>query len=91
MTVNYACTFGRIRLVLYDDLTDCGVADGGLAGPEQLFARTLSPGVCTGFKGMSRPSALVANLATNPLVRRGLRGSIRSATTFRPSWDVSHH
>jgi dTDP-4-dehydrorhamnose 3,5-epimerase len=69
MTLNYACVFGRIKLVLYDDRTD-STSQGELAeiflGPDQYSLVVIPPQVWNGFKGMSEPYAIVANCATHP-------------------------
>ena len=70
MTLNYACVYGRIKLVLYDDREGSptqGELDGGLPRAGQLQPRRdLPPEVWNGFKGMSDPYAIVANCATHP-------------------------
>ncbi len=69
MTLNYACVFGRIKLVLYDD-RDGSPSRGALRevflGPDVYSLVVGPPGVWNGFKGMSEPYALVANCCTHP-------------------------
>ncbi len=69
MTLNYACVFGRIKLVLYDD-RDGSPSRGALRevflGPDDYSLVVVPPGVWNGFKGMSEPYALVANCCTHP-------------------------
>jgi len=69
MTLNYACVFGRIKLVLYDERA--GSASKGellevFLGPDDYALVVIPPGVWNGFKGMSDPFAMVANCATHP-------------------------
>src|SRR5262249_19341950 len=69
MTLNYACVFGRIKLVLYDDRA--GSRTGGelqelFLGPDHHALVVIPPLVWNGFKGMSEPFALVANCSTHP-------------------------
>ena len=68
MTLNYACVFGRIKLVLYDD-RDGSPTRGGLMerflGPDHYALVQVPPGVWNGFKGMSDPCAIVANCCTH--------------------------
>jgi dTDP-4-dehydrorhamnose 3,5-epimerase len=69
MTLNYACVFGRIKLVLYDERA--GSASKGellevFLGPDDYSLVVVPPGVWNGFKGMSDPWAIVANCATHP-------------------------
>jgi len=69
MTLNYACIFGRIKLVLYDE-REGSETEGALLeaflGPDDYSLAVIPPGIWTGFKGMSRPFAIVANCATHP-------------------------
>ncbi|HEY7380830.1 MAG TPA: dTDP-4-dehydrorhamnose 3,5-epimerase family protein [Gaiella sp.] len=69
MTLNYACVFGRVKLVLYDD-RDPSPTRGELfevfLGPDDYSLVVIPPGVWNGFKGMSEPYAIVANACTHP-------------------------
>jgi hypothetical protein len=66
MTLNYACVFGRVKLVLYDERE--GSPDHRLReiflGPDNHSLVVIPPGVWTGFKGMSAPLSMVANCCT---------------------------
>ena len=69
MTLNYACVFGRIKLVLYDERAG-SPSQGELLevflGPDDYSLVVIPPGIWNGFKGMSDPLAIVANCATHP-------------------------
>ena len=69
MTLNYACVFGRIKLVLYDERTESATR-GNLQeiflGPDDYSLVVIPPGIWNGFKGMEEPYAVVANCATHP-------------------------
>jgi len=69
MTLNYACIFGRIKLVLYDE-REGSPTRGNLTEiflGEDYYALVVIPqDIWNGFKGMSDPYALVANCATHP-------------------------
>ena len=69
MTLNYACVFGRIKLVLYDERAG-SPSQGELLevflGPDDYSLVVIPPGIWNGFKGMSDPWAIVANCATHP-------------------------
>ena len=68
MTLNYACIFGRVKLVLYDDRPDSstrGQVQEIFLGPDNYALVIVPPGVWNGFKGMSVPFAIVANCATH--------------------------
>lgn len=68
MTLNYACIFGRIKLVLYDE-REGSPSKGALLeeflGPDNYSLVCIPPGVWSGFKGMSHPYAVVANCCTH--------------------------
>lgn len=67
VTVNYACVFGRVKLVLYDGRPESptrGTMMEIFLGPDHYALAVIPPGVWNGFQGMSRPMAMVANCAT---------------------------
>jgi len=69
MTLNYACPFGRIKLVLFDDREGSptrGQLQEHFLGPDDYSLVVIPPGVWNGFKGLSDPFALVANCCTHP-------------------------
>jgi dTDP-4-dehydrorhamnose 3,5-epimerase len=69
MTLNYACIFGRIKLVLYDDREGSstrGSAVEVFLGPDDYSLVVIPPDVWSGFNGMSDPFAVVANCCTHP-------------------------
>ncbi len=69
MTLNYACVFGRIKLVIYDDREDSptrGALMEQFLGPDHYALVQIPPGLWNGFKGMSDPHAIIANCCTHP-------------------------
>jgi dTDP-4-dehydrorhamnose 3,5-epimerase len=68
MTLNYACVFGRIKLVLFDDragsLTLGSIMELFL-GPDDYSLVQIPSGIWNGFKGMTDPHAVVANCCTH--------------------------
>lgn len=69
MTLNYACVFGRIKLVLYDDREDSSTKGARMEvflGPDNYSLVVIPPEVWSGFKGMSEPYAIIANCCTHP-------------------------
>jgi dTDP-4-dehydrorhamnose 3,5-epimerase len=68
ITVNYACIYGTLKLVLWDDRVDsptCGVFQELVLGPESNYSLVVvPPGVWNGFQGISEPLAMLANCAT---------------------------
>jgi dTDP-4-dehydrorhamnose 3,5-epimerase len=69
MTLNYACIFGRVKLVLYDG-REGSPTMGSLMelflGEDNYSLVVIPPEVWNGFKGMSDPYAIIANCATHP-------------------------
>ncbi|MBV9119918.1 MAG: dTDP-4-dehydrorhamnose 3,5-epimerase family protein [Chloroflexi bacterium] len=69
MTLNYACVFGRIKLVLYDEREHSATRGQTMElflGPDDYSLAIVPPDVWNGFKGMSEPYAIVANCCTHP-------------------------
>lgn len=69
MTLNYACIFGRIKLVLYDEREDSptkGALMEIFLGSDNYSLVIIPPEVWNGFKGMSEPYAILANCCTHP-------------------------
>jgi dTDP-4-dehydrorhamnose 3,5-epimerase len=69
MTLNYACIYGRIKLVLYDGREGSrteGVLQEIFLGPDNHSLVVIGPEIWAGFKGMSSPFAIVANCCTHP-------------------------
>jgi dTDP-4-dehydrorhamnose 3,5-epimerase len=69
MTLNYACIFGRLKVVLYDE-REQSPTKGSLMevflGPDNYCLLVIPPEVWNGFKGMSEPFAIIANCCTHP-------------------------
>lgn len=68
MTLNYACIFGRIKLVIYDEREGSetkGQLQEIFLGPDNYSLVIIPPGLWNGFKGMSDPYAIVANCCTH--------------------------
>ncbi len=69
ITVNYACIFGRIKVVIYDDRHTSrtrGAVMEVFLGPDEYSLAVIPPGVWHGFQGMSEPISILANCATEP-------------------------
>ena len=68
MTLNYACVFGRVKVVLYDDRAaspSLGEVTEVFLGPDHYALVIIPPGIWNGFKGMSDPYAILANCCTH--------------------------
>lgn len=94
MTLNYACVFGRIKLVLYDE-RDGSPTQGELMelflGPDNYALVIIPPEVWNGFKGMHEPFSIVANCCThvhNPARSRRL-DPFENHIPY--TWAVKHH
>jgi dTDP-4-dehydrorhamnose 3,5-epimerase len=94
MTLNYACIFGRVKLVAYDDRPDSPTA-GSLVevflGPDDHSLVTIPPGVWSGFKGMSDPFAIVANCCTHTHDPSRTTRLDPFENDIPYDWDVHHH
>ncbi len=69
MTLNYACIFGGIKLVLYDEREGSptnGAVMEVFLGADNYSLVVIPPEVWNGFKGMSEPFAMLANCCTHP-------------------------
>jgi len=69
MTLNYACVFGQVKLVLYDEREGSSTRGNLLEtfiGRDNYSLVIIPPGIWNGFKGMSAPCAIVANCCTHP-------------------------
>ena len=68
MTLNYACVYGRVKVVIYDEREDSptrGCLMEVYLGTDNHALVIIPPGLWNGMKGMSSPFALVANCATH--------------------------
>ena len=69
MTLNYACIFGRVKIVLYDDRAGSatrGALQEIFLGPDNHSLVIIPPGVWNGAKGMGAPFSIIANCCTHP-------------------------
>ena len=69
MTLNYACIFGRVKLVLFDERPESptrGEIMEIFLGPDNYSLVIIPPELWNGFKGMSDPVAMIANCCTHP-------------------------
>jgi dTDP-4-dehydrorhamnose 3,5-epimerase len=69
MTLNYACVWGRTKLVLYDDRED-SVTRGEVMelflGPDDYQLVQIPTNVWNSFKGLGKETSIIANCATEP-------------------------
>jgi dTDP-4-dehydrorhamnose 3,5-epimerase len=67
MTLNYACIFGRVKLVVADDRETSatrGEIMEAFLGPDDYSLVVIPPGLWNGFKGMAELS-IIANCCTH--------------------------
>ena len=67
MTLNYACVWGRVKLVIFDDREGSpsrGEVQEVFLGPDDYSLVVIPPGLWNGFKGMSEVSVM-ANCCTH--------------------------
>ena len=68
MTLNYACLYGRVKCVLFDERplssTKGSIMEVYL-GPDSYNLLVVPPEVWNGFKGLNDPFAMIANCATH--------------------------
>jgi dTDP-4-dehydrorhamnose 3,5-epimerase len=93
MTLAYACVYGRIKLVVYDE-REGSQTRGELVemflGPDNYSLVMIPPGLWNGFKGMSEPDAIVANCCTHPHdpSRSGRHDPLKSHIPY--DWGLKH-
>ena len=69
MVLNYACPYGRIKLVLYDDREDSptrGEVMELFLGPDDYQLVQIPTNVWNSFKGLGEVTSIIANCATEP-------------------------
>ena len=91
LTANYACVFGRIKLVLFDDRTGSsthGAVTELYIGPEEYALVVIPPGIWHGFQGASDPLAVLANCATEPSDPAELDRVEPTSDRIPYSWDA---
>lgn len=67
--LNYACIYGKILLVLYDDRADSQTYGNLMEiylSPENYKLVHIPPGIVNGFKGLGITDSIVADMATDP-------------------------
>jgi len=94
MTLNYACVFGRIKLVIFDDRSGSptrGKLMEVFLGPDNYSLVSIPPELWNGFKGMNDPYAIVANCCTHPHdpSRSDRLDPIENDIPYQ--WDLKHH
>jgi dTDP-4-dehydrorhamnose 3,5-epimerase len=69
MTLNYACVYGRVKLVLYDDREDSATRGEVMElflGPADYQLVQIPTNVWNSFRGLGEETSIIANCATEP-------------------------
>ena len=69
MTLNYACVFGRIKLVLHDDREDSPTRGEFMElflGPDDYQLVQIPTDIWNSFEGLGEETSIIANCATEP-------------------------
>ena len=94
MTLNYACIYGRVKLVVYDERPNsptAGIVEEFFLGPDNYSLVTIPPGLWNGFKGISPEGlSIVANCATHPHDPSRSRRLDPLNNHIPYSWDIRH-
>jgi dTDP-4-dehydrorhamnose 3,5-epimerase len=94
MTLNYACVFGRVKVVVYDDREESptrGALREIFLGPDNHSLVIIPPELWNGFKGLSNPFSIVANCCTHPHdpARSDRLDPLENEIPY--DWAVRHH
>jgi len=68
-TLNYACIFGKVKLVLFDDRTESttnGLCQELYLSLDSYSLITIPPNIWNGFKGLNDIHSIIANCLTLP-------------------------
>ena len=68
-TLNYACIFGKVKLVLFDDRTESttyGLYQELYLSLDSYSLITIPPNIWNGFKGLNDIHSIIANCLTLP-------------------------
>tara|TARA_B110000977_G_scaffold169100_1_gene218762 strand:- start:3864 stop:4307 length:444 start_codon:yes stop_codon:yes gene_type:complete len=68
-TLNYACIFGKVKLVLFDDRTESttyGLYQELYLSLDSYSLITIPPNIWNGFKGLNDNHSIIANCLTLP-------------------------
>ena len=93
MTLNYACIYGRIKLVIFDDRQDSKTKSELMEvflGPDNYSLVVIPPGVWNGFKGMSSPYSIVVNCCTHVHDPQRSERMDPFENHIPYQWDVKH-
>lgn len=93
MTLNYACIFGAIKLVLYDSRdgsSTFGETTEYFISPENYWLISVPPGVWNGFKAVGPSVAMVANCSTLPHDPKEIERVPFDDPSIPYNWEIAH-
>lgn len=93
MTLNYACVWGRVKLVVFDDREGSSTRGELLEvflGPDDYSLVVIPPGLWNGFKGMDEVS-IIANCCTHPHDPSRSERLDPFDNDIPYDWSVRHH
>ena len=88
-TLNYACIFGEVKLVLYDDRQ--GSETGGLyqeilLNLDNYKLITIPPNIWNGFKGLNKDHSIIANCLNFPHNEKEMVREDHNSSKFKYNW-----
>jgi len=92
-TLNYSCIHGAIKLVLFDDREFSGTRGNLMEiflGPENYALVIIPPMVWNGFKGLTEPTAIVANCRTTPHDPTTIERADPLGSSIPYDWALKH-
>ncbi len=88
-TLNYACVFGKVKLVLFDDRKNSdtkGIYQEIFLSPQNYSLVTIPPNIWNGFKGLYDEHSIIANCLNLPHNEKEMVRLDRDDAKFDYAW-----
>tara|TARA_B100000989_G_scaffold49912_1_gene32900 strand:- start:9829 stop:10272 length:444 start_codon:yes stop_codon:yes gene_type:complete len=88
-TLNYACIFGKVKLVLFDDRKNSdtkGIYQEIFLSPQNYSLITIPPNIWNGFKGLYDKHSIIANCLNLPHNEKEMVRLDRNDAKFDYTW-----
>ena len=88
-TLNYACVFGKVKLVLFDDRKNSdtkGIYQEIFLSPQNYSLVTIPPNIWNGFKGLYDEHSIIANCLNLPNNEKEMVRLDRDDAKFDYAW-----
>ena len=88
-TLNYACIFGKVKLVLFDDRKNSdtkGIYQEIFLSPQNYSLVTIPPNIWNGFKGLYDEHSIIANCLNLPHNEKEMVRLDRNDAKFDYTW-----